>query len=180
MKYSRILIPIPPIQSVKDKMIELVESIFSNPEYIKTPWFEGYAFSWRTWYGFNDRTTSNFPYQIKDCIGEYEMQAIDWVDEDRWEWIDMEKSFGEIFEKTYKDGEAEISISPCSISIKTPICESFLFYKNYESLKSREELKKTFRTLARRGYWNTCGFFEGEKNRFYRDIGFDFEQPFKK
>ena len=54
-RYSRILVPLPPVQSIKDEVGKLVEDEFKvTPEYVETDWCEGYAISWRSWYGFDE------------------------------------------------------------------------------------------------------------------------------
>ena len=42
-RYSRILVPLPPVQSIKDEVEKLVEDEFKvTPEYVETDWCEGY------------------------------------------------------------------------------------------------------------------------------------------
>ena len=40
-RYSRILVPLPPVQSIKDEVGKLVEDEFKvTPEYVETDWCE--------------------------------------------------------------------------------------------------------------------------------------------
>ena len=76
-RYSRILVPLPPVQSIKDEVKELVEDTFKiAPEYVETDWCEGYAISWRSWYGFEDNMRypsmrSFFPLRLKRIINDW-------------------------------------------------------------------------------------------------------------
>ena len=75
-RYSRILVPLPPVQSIKDEVGKLVEDEFKvTPEYVETDWCEGYAISWRSWYGFGDclrylSMRSFFPLRLKRIIDD--------------------------------------------------------------------------------------------------------------
>ena len=111
-RYSRILVPLPPVQSIKDEVGKLVEDEFKvTPEYVETDWCEGYAISWRSWYGFEDclrypSMRSFFPLRLKRIIDDWldedeDMQVIEWIDEERWEWLDVVKDYAEIFHASY-------------------------------------------------------------------------------
>ena len=114
-RYSRILVPLPPVQSIKDEVGKLVEDEFKiTPEYVETDWCEGYAISWRSWYGFEDclrypSMRSFFPLQLKRIIDDWldedeDMQVIEWIDEERWEWLDVVEDADEIFYAKYWKG----------------------------------------------------------------------------
>ena len=98
-RYSRILVPLPPVQSIKDEVKKLVEDTFkTTPEYVETNWCEGYAISWRSWYGFEDNMRypamrSFFPLRLKRIIDDWlddeeNMQVIESVTHD---WNDIIK-----------------------------------------------------------------------------------------
>lgn len=110
-KYSRILIPLPPNDTVKKKVRDLVHTEFRiTPEYVKTPYIEGYAISWRSWFGF-DKNILNpylFPFLMKKIFDDWlvenendDMQVVEWIDEERWKWLDVVKDADEIFYSYY-------------------------------------------------------------------------------
>jgi hypothetical protein len=54
-RYSRLIVQVPPFQIIKEEVDKKIEKLWSGsvlPEYVVTQDFEGYAISWRTWYGF--------------------------------------------------------------------------------------------------------------------------------
>jgi len=188
-RYSRILVPLPPVQSIKDEVGKLVEDEFKIiPEYIETDWCEGYAISWRSWYGFEDclrypSMRSFFPLRLKRIIDDWldedeDMQVIEWIDEERWEWLDVVKDYAEIFHAIYPH---EIQLYSESISIgsnrRRPQQEIRKY--GFDELEEREELYLVFRILARRGYWNCSDLIvDTRRNQFYEKIGFNFALPF--
>ena len=188
-RYSRILVPLPPVQSIKDEVGKLVEDEFKvTPEYVETDWCEGYAISWRSWYGFEDclrypSMRSFFPLRLKRIIDDWldedeDMQVIEWIDEERWEWLDVVKDYAEIFHAIYPH---EIQVYSESISIgsnrRRPQQEIRKY--GFDELEEREELYSVFRILARRGYWNCSDLIVNtRRNEFYKKIGFNFALPF--
>jgi hypothetical protein len=188
-RYSRILVPLPPVQSIKDEVGKLVEDEFKvTPEYVETDWCEGYAISWRSWYGFEDclrypSMRSFFPLRLKRIIDDWldedeDMQVIEWIDEERWEWLDVVKDYAEIFHAIYPH---EIQLYSESISIgsnrRRPQQEIRKY--GFDELEEREELYSVFRILARRGYWNCSDLIiPTRRNQFYEKIGFNFALPF--
>ena len=188
-RYSRILVPLPPVQSIKDEVGKLVEDEFKvTPEYVETDWCEGYAISWRSWYGFEDclrypSMRSFFPLRLKRIIDDWldedeDMQVIEWIDEERWEWLDVVKDYSEIFHAIYPH---EIQLYSESISIgsnRRRPQQEIRKYGFYE-FEEREELYSVFRILARRGYWNCSDLIvDTRRNQFYEKIGFNFALPF--
>ena len=187
-RYSRILVPLPPVQSIKDEVGKLVEDEFKvTPEYVETDWCEGYAISWRSWYGFEDclrypSMRSFFPLRLKRIIDDWldedeDMQVIEWIDEERWEWLDVVKDYAEIFHAIYPH---EIQLYSESISIgsnrRRPQQEIRKY--GFDEFEEREELYSVFRILARRGYWNCSDLVDTRRNQFYEKIGFNFALPF--
>ena len=188
-RYSRILVPLPPVQSIKDEVGKLVEDEFKvTPEYVETDWCEGYAISWRSWYGFEDclrypSMRSFFPLRLKRIIDDWldedeDMQVIEWIDEERWEWLDVVKDYAEIFHAIYPH---EIQLYSESISIgsnrRRPQQEIRKY--GFDEFEEREELYSVFRILARRGYWNCSDLIvDTRRNQFYEKIGFNFALPF--
>ena len=188
-RYSRILIPLPPVLEIKDKVTKLVKEEFKIiPEYVETSCFEGYAFSWRAWYGFEDylrypSMRSFFPLQLKrildDWLGdEEEAQVIEWIDKDRWEWMDIVEDADEIFHAKYWNGNIDnVMIFEGSLRIHSRKLKTrFVRINNIPELMKPEfsDFYSIFKVLARRGYWNGV---EG-KDKFYERIGFDFALPF--
>ena len=188
-RYSRILVPLPPVQSIKDEVGKLVEDEFKvTPEYVETDWCEGYAISWRSWYGFEDclrypSMRSFFPLRLKRIIDDWldedeDMQVIEWIDEERWEWLDVVKDYAEIFHAIYPH---EIQLYSESISIGSSRRRPQQEIRKYgfDELEEREELYSVFRILARRGYWNCSDLIvDTRRNQFYEKIGFNFALPF--
>ena len=188
-RYSRILVPLPPVQSIKDEVTKLVEIEFKvTPEYVETDWCEGYAISWRSWYGFEDclrypSMRSFFPLRLKRIIDDWldedeDMQVIVWIDEERWEWLDVVKDCDEIFHASYPHN---IRVYGESISIgsnRRRLQQEIRKY-GFDELEEREELYSVFRILARRGYWNCSDLIvDTRRNQFYEKIGFNFALPF--
>jgi hypothetical protein len=188
-RYSRILVPLPPVQSIKDEVGKLVEDEFKIiPEYIETDWCEGYAISWRSWYGFEDclrypSMRSFFPLRLKRIIDDWldedeDMQVIEWIDEERWEWLDVVKDYAEIFHAIYPH-EVQLYSESISIGSSRSRLQQEIRKYGFDELEEREELYSVFRILARRGYWNCSDLIiPTRRNQFYEKIGFNFALPF--
>jgi hypothetical protein len=187
-RYSRVLVPLPPVQSIKDEVKKLVEDTFkTTPEYVETDWCEGYAISWRSWYGFEDNMRypsmrSFFPLRLKRIIDDWlddeeDMQVIEWIDEERWNWLSIMEDYDEIFQASYPH---KIRVYSNSLAIgvwgdkwKEPRITDF------NALEELEKLYPVFRVLARRGYWNCSDLIiPTRRNQFYEKIGFNFALPF--
>ena len=191
-RYSRILIPLPPVQSVKDEVTKLIKDIFKiTPEYVETDWFEGYAISWGAWYGFEDflkfpSMRSFFPLRIKRIIDDWldsdeeDMQVVEWIDEDKWEWLDVVKDSDELFHGRYEYYDSSVRVTDSNtLWIKRDLTHSanYVFKKNIPELMKPEYYSKVwpiFKVLARRGYWNTENIEAGQKDKFYEKIGYKF------
>ena len=188
-RYSRILVPLPPVQSIKDEVGKLVEDEFKvTPEYVETDWCEGYAISWRSWYGFEDclrypSMRSFFPLRLKRIIDDWldedeDMQVIEWIDEERWEWLDVVKDYAEIFHAIYPH-EVQLYSESISIGSNRRRPQQEIRKYGFDELEEREELYSVFRILARRGYWNCSDLIiPTRRNQFYEKIGFNFALPF--
>jgi hypothetical protein len=188
-RYSRILVPLPPVQSIKDEVGKLVEDEFKvTPEYVETDWCEGYAISWRSWYGFEDclrypSMRSFFPLRLKRIIDDWldedeDMQVIEWIDEERWEWLDVVKDYAEIFHAIYPH-EVQLYSESISIGSNRRKPQQEIRKYGFDELEEREELYSVFRILARRGYWNCSDLIvDTRRNQFYEKIGFNFALPF--
>jgi hypothetical protein len=188
-RYSRILVPLPPVQSIKDEVGKLVEDEFKvTPEYVETDWCEGYAISWRSWYGFEDclrypSMRSFFPLRLKRIIDDWldedeDMQVIEWIDEERWEWLDVVKDYAEIFHAIYPH-EVQLYSESISIGSSRRRLQQEIRKYGFDELEEREELYSVFRILARRGYWNCSDLIiPTRRNQFYEKIGFNFALPF--
>jgi hypothetical protein len=187
-RYSRILVPLPPVQSIKDEVGKLVEDEFKvTPEYVETDWCEGYAISWRSWYGFEDclrypSMRSFFPLRLKRIIDDWldedeDMQVIEWIDEERWEWLDVVKDYAEIFHAIYPH-EVQLYSESISIGSSRRRPQQEIRKYGFDELEEREELYSVFRILARRGYWNCSDLIVTRRNEFYEKIGFNFALPF--
>ena len=188
-RYSRILVPLPPVQSIKDEVGKLVEDEFKvTPEYVETDWCEGYAISWRSWYGFEDclrypSMRSFFPLRLKRIIDDWldedeDMQVIEWIDEERWEWLDVVKDYAEIFHAIYPH-EIQLYSESISIGSNRRRLQQEIRKYGFDEFEEREELYSVFRILARRGYWNCSDLIvDTRRNQFYEKIGFNFALPF--
>ena len=188
-RYSRILVPLPPVQSIKDEVGKLVEDEFKvTPEYVETDWCEGYAISWRSWYGFEDclrypSMRSFFPLRLKRIIDDWldedeDMQVIEWIDEERWEWLDVVKDYAEIFHAIYPH-EVQLYSESISIGSNRRRPQQEIRKYGFDEFEEREELYSVFRILARRGYWNCSDLIvDTRRNQFYEKIGFNFALPF--
>jgi hypothetical protein len=188
-RYSRILVPLPPVQSIKDEVGKLVEDEFKvTPEYVETDWCDGYAISWRSWYGFEDclkypSMRSFFPLRLKRIIDDWldedeDMQVIEWIDEERWEWLDVVKDYAEIFHAIYPH-EVQLYSESISIGSSRRRLQQEIRKYGFDELEEREELYSVFRILARRGYWNCSDLIvDTRRNQFYDKIGFEFTLPF--
>ena len=186
---SSILVPLPPVQSIKDEVGKLVEDEFKvTPEYVETDWCEGYAISWRSWYGFEDclrypSMRSFFPLRLKRIIDDWldedeDMQVIEWIDEERWEWLDVVKDYAEIFHAIYPH-EVQLYSESISIGSSRRRPQQEIRKYGFDELEEREELYSVFRILARRGYWNCSDLIvDTRRNQFYEKIGFNFALPF--
>lgn len=187
-RYSRILVPLPPVQSIKDEVTKLVESEFKvTPEYVETDWCEGYAISWRSWYGFEDclkhpAVRSFFPLHLSRIMEGWleedeEMQMIEWIDSDKWEWLNVKKDYAEIFQALYP---YDIKVYNEFLNIGVGGGKRVEIRKNdFDELERMKSLYPVFKVLARRGYWNNEGLIITIlRNQFYERIGFDFSQPF--
>lgn len=192
-KYSRILIPLPPDDTVKKKVRDLVHTEFRiTPEYVKTPYIEGYAISWRSWFGFDKNNLNNphlgsgtlFPLHMKRIFDDWlvedendDMQVVEWVDEERWKWLDVVKNADEIFHSYYNFNN--------SVTVRATSDIVFVTIRGYrqcakitelEELMRHKDLYPIFRVLARRGYWNIEKIKADKiRNEFYERIGFSFE-----
>ena len=191
-RHSRILIPLPPVQSVKDKVTELVAETFNIiPEYIEADWFEGYAFSWRAWYGFEETLkypslrsffTLHLRRILEDCFeddGGEDIQAVEWIDEDRWEWLKVKENREEIFDHLYYIPYSNISsrvrVYDKELDIKIGQSRREIIpLDDWHRLRVMTEAYPVYKVLSRRGYWNGV---EGRED-FYKEIGFDFTLPF--
>ena len=188
-RYSRILVPLPPVQSIKDEVGKLVEDEFKvTPEYVETDWCEGYAISWRSWYGFEDclrypSMRSFFPLRLKRIIDDWldedeDMQVIECIDEERWEWLDVVKDYTEIFHAIYPH-EVQLYSESISIGSNRRRPQQEIRKYGFDEIEEREELYSVFRILARRGYWNCSDLIiPTRRNQFYEKIGFNFALPF--
>ena len=188
-RYSRILVPLPPVQSIKDEVGKLVEDEFKvTPEYVETDWCEGYAISWRSWYGFEDclrypSMRSFFPLRLKRIIDDWldedeDMQVIEWIDEERWEWLDVVKDYAEIFHAIYPH-EVQLYSESISIGSSRRRPQQEIRKYGFDEFEEREELYSVFRILARRGYWNCSDLIvDTRRNQFYEKIRFNFALPF--
>jgi len=191
-RYSRILVLLPPVLRIKDEVGKLVEDEFKiTPEYIETDWFEGYAFSWRAWYGFEETLkypslrsffTLHLRRILEDCFedgGGENMQAVEWIDEDRWEWLRMKENREEIFDHLYYIPYSNISSSvrvyDKELDIKIGQARREIIpLDDWHRLRVMTKAYPVYKVLARRGYWNGV---EG-KDDFYKEIGFNFALPF--
>ena len=188
-RYSRILVPLPPVQSIKDEVRKLVEIEFkATPEYVETDWCEGYAISWRSWYGFEDclkypAVRSFFPLHLNRILEDWleedeEMQMIEWIDKDKWEWLNVKKDYAEIFHAIYPH-EVQLYSESISIGSSRRRLQQEIRKYGFDELEEREELYSVFRILARRGYWNCSDLIvDTRRNQFYEKIGFNFALPF--
>lgn len=188
-RYSRILVPLPPVQSIKDEVGKLVKDEFKIiPEYVETDWCEGYAISWRSWYGFEDclrypSMRSFFPLRLKRIIDDWldedeDMQVIEWIDEERWEWLDVVKDYAEIFHAIYPH-EVKLYSESINIGSNRRRPQQTIRKYGFDEFEEREELYSVFRILARRGYWNCSDLIvDTRRNQFYKKIGFNFALPF--
>ena len=189
-RYSRILIPLPPVLEIKDKVTKLIEEEFKvTPEYVVTDCFEGYAISWRSWYGFEDclrypSMRSFFPLRLKRIIDDWldedeDMQVIEWIDKERWEWLDVVKDYVEIFHASYPH-DIRVYSEFLSIGGSYRGRRQEIRKYGFDELERMESLYSVFRILARRGYWNCSDLIiDTRRNEFYERIGFDFALPFK-
>lgn len=188
-RYSRILVPLPPVQSIKGEVKNLVEDSFKTaPEFVETDWCEGYAISWRSWYGFEDNMRypsmrSFFPLRLKRIIDDWlndeeDMQVIEWIDEERWNWLSIVENYDEIFQASY----------PHKVRVYSDFLTIGVWGNKWRELRitdfdALEELKKlypVFRVFARRGYWNLEELIvTTRRDEFYKKIGFKFETPFQ-
>jgi hypothetical protein len=159
-----------------------------TPEYVETDWCEGYAISWRSWYGFEDclrypSMRSFFPLRLKRIIDDWldedeDMQVIEWIDEERWEWLDVVKDYAEIFHAIYPH-EVQLYSESISIGSSRRRLQQEIRKYGFDELEEREELYSVFRILARRGYWNCSDLIiPTRRNQFYEKIGFNFALPF--
>lgn len=180
-RYSRILVLIPPDPKVKREVNKLVKDTFSIiPEYIENQDFEGYAISWRTWYGFEGykKGTRYFPTRLKMIIDnwlgpEEDVQIIEYIDEDSWKWLDVRKDWKEIFQGTYKIEGGFISVSSSYLFINEGN-KSLSFWLDQVDSSVIKKHKRVLRKLAQRGYWNTRIMRSEEIDNLYERIGFNF------
>ena len=120
-RYSRILIPLPPIE----KIIEIIKNRVEKdsniiPEYIQTPDIEGFAISWPAWYGYSPKIITYsrasklrnfFENSFMDFTGEDETPIIEIVDKDNWWYIDNSLEIGnEVYSNRYYEGENYIDV----------------------------------------------------------------------
>ena len=112
---SRVLVLVPPIPSLSKK----IRSVFQCYEEVEAPWFSGYAWKWSVWYGFDDSLRFQ-NLQIKRMIEEYDenMEVIEWIDEENYEWMDVVKDSGELFHSDYWNGNAHVNVFEDVIRIK--------------------------------------------------------------
>jgi hypothetical protein len=159
-----------------------------TPEYVEIDWCEGYAVSWRSWYGFEDClkhpvVRSFFPLHLNRILEDWleegeEMQMIEWIDEDKWEWLNVKKDYAEIFQALYPH-DIKVYDEFLSIGVGGRIRGEIRKHDFYE-LERKKSLYPVFKVLARRGYWNSEGLtITTRRDQFYENIGFDFTLPFK-
>ena len=126
-RFTRLLVPLPPIESVQNYVKEKVEKTFSIiPEFLSTPDFDGYAISWPSWYGFTDTTSTIKAERFKSMFGsmKYEEMCggisleetgiIELIDEDEWEYLDLEdeETYREVFSGRYEENGDSLTIFP--------------------------------------------------------------------
>jgi hypothetical protein len=167
---------------------KLVEDTFKLiPEYVETDWCEGYAISWRSWYGFSNMRypsmRSFFPLHLRrivdDWLGDEEdMQIVEWIDEARWDWLDIMEDYDEIFQASYPH-KIRVYSNSLAIGVWGDKWKE-LRITDFDALEELEKLYPVFRVLARRGYWNLEGLIvTTRRDKFYEKIGFKFETPFQ-
>jgi len=126
-RFTRLLVPLPPIESVQNYVKEKVEKTFSIiPEFLSTPDFDGYAISWPSWYGFTSGTTTIKAERLKSMFGSMryeemcggisleETGIIELIDEDEWEYLDLEdeETYSEVFSGRYEENGDSLTIFP--------------------------------------------------------------------
>jgi len=125
-RFTRLLVPLPPIAAVQDYVKEKIEKTFEIvPEFLSTPDFDGYAISWPSWYGFTAGTTTIKAERFKSMFGSmrYEEMSgvsleetgiIELIDEDDWEYLDLENEevYSEVFSGRYEENGDSLTIFP--------------------------------------------------------------------
>jgi hypothetical protein len=106
-----------------------------------------------------------------------EMQMIEWIDSDRWEWLNVKKDFAEIFQALYPY-DIKVYDEFLNIGVGGRI-RGEIRKHDFDELERMKSLYPVFKVLARRGYWNSEGLIiTTRRDQFYENIGFDFSQPF--
>ena len=186
-RYSRLIIQVPPFQTIKEEVDKKIEKLWSGsvlPEYVVTQDFEGYAISWRTWYGFEPESLGtveagrlrgffDIDGKYSELIGEYPTY-IEWIDEDRWRYIEDEDEIEkEVISNKYEvDEDNYFWCYP-----------KFLRFHRTWELRDVElsELSPDFLDAHNDFHdklWKACqrGIFNGAEKRkpLYKYLGFDY------
>ena len=124
-RFTRVLVPLPPVESVHKYVREKVEKTFSViPEFLSTPDFDGFAISWPSWYGFTAVTSTIKAGRFRSLFEDlrYEMMCggisleesgvIELVDENEWWYLDLEDEdiYKEVFSGVYKENDDSLTV----------------------------------------------------------------------
>jgi hypothetical protein len=165
-RHSRLLIPLPPNPKVREGINELYFKCYPNTV-IKIPRFEnnifeGLSFEWLDWYGFRLKNKDFqawriFRSRIESVFernGE-EMLAIDWLDEDDWEYIELSnnKQYSEVFSERYENGTACVTLYDKFFRMTQGGYMEEVDY-SHKNIVITEDTIPIFKKLCRRGLVN--------------------------
>ncbi|MBP3732275.1 MAG: hypothetical protein J6I84_03430 [Bacilli bacterium] len=160
-RYSRILIPLPPIESIIYRVQEILP-IDPIPEYIQLPELEGYAISWPTWYGYGQISLEKAAAVrsfFKNNLDIEDSGIIEWYDENHWDYLSNNE---EAFSVRYENSDGYLGVYKDFLRFHTYYGEKDVPYESFTPdfvdlspliKKFRIELEK----VCRRGFFNRSG-----------------------
>jgi len=159
-KYSRLLILLPPIDSIRHRMEDIFEQIYQEsdpPLFIQTDVFEGYGIPWVDWYSrpesvLSDKQSEELRRKIKNFKSYIDSEIIDYLDENDWDFVD---NYREVFQRNSTGGWRFWEEDRFHKVILTPRFDPLEFFEGnsnrvYSFNISREQLTPDFIDLGMR------------------------------
>lgn len=156
--FFNLLIPLPPNPKVKEEIRNKLLGENFDQYYTETDIFEGLIFGWRDWYGFTnseDTGSLQFRSRLEGIYEKYEeeMLAIDWRDEDDYEYIDLQnnKQYAEVFSMRYEKGDCCITVFPDFLRISVDNKVKDVSYHYDLAYAMKDDLRLAYEKIWRRG-----------------------------
>lgn len=108
-RYSKLLIPLPPVDSIKYQVEGIFDQLYQEadpPLFIQTDAFEGYGIPWIDWYGRPEsvlgyKQSEELRRKMKHFQNYIDSEIIDYLDENDWNFVD---DYREVFQRNSTGG----------------------------------------------------------------------------